>query len=349
MHPLEATPETHRGWHVVARVAVVVVAAVSLQVFGPTLVVVYTSLGDVVRINPLWLVVITGCECASFVCLWQLIRLVIRSASWGVVARAQLVGNAVGQVVPGGAATGAAMQMRMLTVSGIDRVTVVSSLTVVGLLTSASVFVTPVFALPAVLAISDVSRELVLAAGMGVAGSVLLGAALGVFLVSTRPVVAVAAVVQSLANTLLFRRRPLTGLPERLLRERDLIRARLEDRKGNAVLAASGNVAFDFLALLAALAAVGARPNPGLVLLAFVAAKLLGLIPFTPGGLGFVEGGLISTLTLADIPSGQAVVATATYRAVSYLLPILAGASAYVWSRIDPTRWRRLRRPTRHP
>jgi uncharacterized membrane protein YbhN (UPF0104 family) len=289
----------------------------------------------VVRINPLWLAAITGCQCASFVCLWELTRVVIHSASWRVVARAQLVGNAVSQVVPGGAAAGAAAQVRMFTASGIDRVTAVSSLSVVGLLTAASVFVSPVFALPALLAISDVERELLWAAGMGVAGSVLLGGVLVVFLTSTRPIVAGAGMVQSVANTLVFRRRPLTGLPERLLRERDLTRSRLGDRKGRAVLATSGNVAFGFLALLAALAAVGARPNPGLVLLAFVAAKLLGMIPITPGGLGFVEAGLTGTLTLAGIPSGQAVVATAVYRVVSYLLPILAGAYAYGWHRIE--------------
>jgi uncharacterized protein (TIRG00374 family) len=335
LQPVEDAPEVRRGWNIAARVAVVVVVAASLQIFGPTLVVVYTSLGDVVRINPLWLLVITGCEAASFVCLWQLMRLVIRTNSWRIVARAQLVGNAMGQVVPGGAATGVAVQMRMLTVCGVDRVTAASALPVVGLLTTATVFVSPVFALPATLAIPNVPRELLVAACLGVAGSLLLATVLVLFLTSTRPLVATARAIQSVLNTLVRRRHPLTDLPERVVRERDLIRARLGDRKRAAVLVAVGNVGFDFLALLAALAAVGARPSPGLVLLAFVTAKLLGTIPLTPGGLGFVEAGLTGTLTLAGIPSGQAVVATATYRVVSYLLPIMAGAAAYVWYRVE--------------
>jgi uncharacterized protein (TIRG00374 family) len=335
LQPVEDAPEVRRGLNIAVRVAVVVVVAASLQIFGPTLVVVYTSLGDVVRINPLWLLVITGCEAASFVCLWQLMRLVIRTNSWRIVARAQLVGNAMGQVVPGGAATGVAVQMRMLTVCGVDRVTAASALPVVGLLTTATVFVSPVFALPATLAIPNVPRELLVAACLGVAGSLLLATVLVLFLTSTRPLVATARAIQSVLNTLVRRRHPLTDLPERVVRERDLIRGRLGDRKRAAVLVAVGNVGFDFLALLAALAAVGARPSPGLVLLAFVTAKLLGTIPLTPGGLGFVEAGLTGTLTLAGIPSGQAVVATATYRVVSYLLPIVAGAAAYVWYRVE--------------
>jgi uncharacterized protein (TIRG00374 family) len=335
LQPVEEAPEVRRGWHAVARVAIVLVVAASLQIFGPTLVVVYTSLGDVVRINPLWMAVITGFEAASFVCLWQLMRLVIRVNSWRVVARAQLVGNAMGQMVPGGAATGAAVQMRMLTVSGVDRVTAVSALPVVGLLTTATVFVSPVFALPAMLAIPDVPRELLLAACLGVAGSLLLAGVLVLFLTTTRPLVVSAGAVQSVLNAVVRRRHPITDLPERMVEERNLIRRRLGGQRVAAVLVAVGNVAFDYLALLAALAAVGARPDPGLVLLAFVTAKLLGTIPLTPGGLGFVEAGLTGTLTLAGIPSGQAVVATAAYRVVSYLLPILAGASAYIWYRIE--------------
>jgi hypothetical protein len=331
----EATSQTHRGWKVAARVALIVLAAASLQVVGPTLVVVYTSLGDVVRIHPLWLVAITASEAVSFVCLWQLMRMVIHTASWRAVARAQLVGNAVSLVVPGGAATGAAVQMRMLTAAGIDRTTAVSALPVVGLLTAATVFISPVLVLPAVLMFSDVPSELLWAAALGVAGSILLAAVLVVFLTASRPLVALANGVQALGNKLIFRRRPVTDLADRLLFERDLIRTRLGDHRRDAVLTAAGNVAFDYLALLAALAAVGAHPNPGLVLLAFVAAELLGMIPLTPGGLGFVEAGLTGTLALAGIPTGQAVVATAAYRAVSFLLPIVAGAVAYMWYRIE--------------
>jgi uncharacterized membrane protein HdeD (DUF308 family) len=47
-------------------------------------------------------------------------------------------------------------------------------------------------------------------------------------------------------------------------------------------------------------------------------------------GLGFVEAGLVGTLTLAGVPAHDAVLATLTYRLVSYWLPIPAGGLAYV-------------------
>ena len=75
---------------------------------------------------------------------------------------------------------------------------------------------------------------------------------------------------------------------------------------------------------------MGAKPRPALVLLAYVAAAVLGMIPITPGGLGFVEAGLTATLTLAGVSAADAVLATLAYRLVSYWLPLLAGPFAYL-------------------
>ena len=70
--------------------------------------------------------------------------------------------------------------------------------------------------------------------------------------------------------------------------------------------------------------------RPALVLLAYVAAELLALLPFTPGGLGFVEAGLVGTLAVAGVSTSQALAATLLYRLVGYWLPLPAGAIAYV-------------------
>jgi uncharacterized protein (TIRG00374 family) len=92
-----------------------------------------------------------------------------------------------------------------------------------------------------------------------------------------------------------------------------------------ALLASVGRWVFDYLALLACLRAVGAEPDPSLVLLAYVAAQLLGTIPLTPGGLGFVEAGLTGLLTAAGIDAGDAALATLAYRLVSFWLPLPIG------------------------
>ena len=94
--------------------------------------------------------------------------------------------------------------------------------------------------------------------------------------------------------------------------------------------AAAANTGFDYLALLFALRAVGANPRPSLVVLAYTAAELLALLPFTPGGLGFVEAGLVGTLTLAGVPGSDALAATLLYRLAAYWLPIPAGGVAYL-------------------
>ena len=78
-------------------------------------------------------------------------------------------------------------------------------------------------------------------------------------------------------------------------------------------MAAVANTGFDYLALLCALRAVGAAPRPSLVVLAYTAAELLALLPFTPGGLGFVEAGLVGTLALAGVPGPKALTATLLY------------------------------------
>ena len=85
------------------------------------------------------------------------------------------------------------------------------------------------------------------------------------------------------------------------------MRAALADSWKRAVLAAYGNQLFDYAALVLSLYAVGARPDPVPVLLAFVLASVLAMIPLTPGGLGFVEAGLTGVLTLAGVPADQAV------------------------------------------
>ncbi len=91
--------------------------------------------------------------------------------------------------------------------------------------------------------------------------------------------------------------------------------------------------------MLCALRAVGAEPRPSLVLLAYTSGELLALIPFTPGGLGFVEAGLVGTLALAGVSGHDALAATLLYRLAAYWLPIPAGGLAYILfrRRYDPS------------
>jgi uncharacterized protein (TIRG00374 family) len=144
-------------------------------------------------------------------------------------------------------------------------------------------------------------------------------------LASDRPLGWVGRVVQRVRNRLRRHSEPRTGLPERLLRDRDRILSTLGPKWKRAVVASVGRWAFDYATLVAALAAVGSHPRPGLVLLAFAAAQVLAQIPVTPGGLGFVEAGLTAMLALVGVSAGDAVLATFAYRLFSYWLQLPLG------------------------
>ena len=158
----------------------------------------------------------------------------------------------------------------------------------------------------------------------------LLLAAGAVLLFADCPLRRAAKLLQTARNRVLRRRPPLTDLPDRLVAERDFVRRVLSSKWLEALLATCGRWRFDYGSLLIALVAVGARPAPSAVLLAFCIAQALSLVPVTPGGLGFVEAGLAGTLAVAGVPAGEALTATLAYRLASYWLPIPFGAAAYV-------------------
>ena len=306
-----------------------VVAALSFHIVAPSIVEVFGSWPRVSSVAPEWLAVIVACEVLSFGSAIVLQRIALRTRAWFSVATSQLAGNAMSQVVPGGAAAGATLQLRMLSQSGADTATAISGFTAFSLLQTASILFLPVLTLPTILLGAPVDRGLAATAFLGMAGFVAV-AALGAVLLTTDPLLrGIGRVAQAARNRILRKRAPVSGLPERFVRERNSIREVLGERWREALFATACRLGFDFLALFAALAAVGGLPRPSLALLAYTAASLLAMIPITPGGLGLVEAGLTGTLALAGVAPAQAVLATLLYRLASYWLPILAGPVAY--------------------
>jgi uncharacterized protein (TIRG00374 family) len=311
------------------RAVLLAVTGIGIYIVWPSLMTSLSAWPSLLDLDLRWYPVALALEAGSFVCIWALTRLSLRTKAWFPVATAQLASNAFGKIVPGGAAAGGALQYQMLTRGGVESTTVATGLTAVGLLTTAALLALPVLSLPAIIAGVPVRQGLARAAWLGAAvfvGLVALGTAL---LTTERLLRAIGRLVEWLQNRFRRSKPPRTGVPERLVRERDLIRESLGRRWWLALLMAAGNVGLDYLALLATLVAVGARPRASLVILAYVAAAVLGMIPITPGGLGFVEAGLTGTLTLAGVPAAQAVLATLAYRLAAYWLPLVAGGVAY--------------------
>jgi uncharacterized protein (TIRG00374 family) len=272
--------------------------------------------------------VMFAAELSSFAAIWTLQRLALRSRGWRPVIAAHLAGNAFSRIVPGGAAAGGAIQFRFLVQSGVPATTVGAGLTAATLISTATLFALPLLAIPAMLAGRPVPTGLAQAAFLGV-GVFVLAVATGVVLVRTdRLLRLVGRGIQGTRNRLHRSEPPTTDLPRRLILERDAVLRTLGPRWWQALVAGLTNWLFDYLALLAALTAVGSSPRPTLVLLAYVASMVLAMIPLTPGGLGFVEAGLTATLVLARVSAADAVLATLAYRLVSYWLPLPAGLVA---------------------
>jgi uncharacterized protein (TIRG00374 family) len=308
------------------------VTGVSLYLVAPSLIDTFGSWNDLNRLAPGWLAAMAGLQVLALACLWALQYLAMHGPSWPAVISSQLAGNALAKVAPGGGAIGAALQYRMLVQSGLDRGAAVAGLTAANLLTLAVVFALPVLAIPAIVR-GAVDRSLV---EVTIAGLVLfavlfaIGAAL---LALDGPLAWVGRTIQRIRNRLRRGAEPMTGLPARLLTERDRILRTVGPRWKAALASTIGRWTFDYLSLLAALAAVGARPRAALVLLAFCAAQLLAQVPLTPGGLGFVEAGLTAMLVLAGVSAGNAVLASFAYRLFTYWLALPLGLAAAVLHR----------------
>ena len=323
------------AWKTVAkRAAVVVIAGVSLYLVFPAITEVLASWPRLSTLDPRWFGLAVAAEIAHFVCTFALQRLALRTRAWFPVVTSQLAGNAITLIMPGGAAVGAALQFRMLATSGSDTDSTVGGLAAFSLLGVGGLLALPVFALPVILLGAPTSRGLVNAAVVGAVGFVVFAALGAVILAYDAPLRWAGRVVQRLRNWVLRKRPPLEGLDATLLAQRNEIRTVLGRQWWQALLLSAGRLAFDYLCLLAALRATGSRPRPSLILVAYAAAGIVGMIPATPGGLGLVEASLTGLLVLAQVDSSQAVLATLTYRLASYWVPLCAGPIAYGLFRI---------------
>jgi uncharacterized protein (TIRG00374 family) len=305
------------------------ITGVSLYLLAPALLEVFGAYDRLDEFNPLWWIAMVALQVGSYACMWGVQKIAMRAERWGPVITSQLASNAFGRVVPGGVAAAGAMQYAMLARGGVPAAQAASGMTASSLLVFGILLALPLLALPAILFGAPVDPGLGRAALIGGVVFVLLVALGTASIIWDRPLVAIGRAAQAARNRLLRNRRPpLTGLPQRLLRERDEVRSVLGRHWWEALLLSAGRWVLDYLTLLAALTAVHADPRPSTVLLAFCAAQFLGTLPLTPGGLGFVEAGLTGTLVLAGVPAGAAVVATLAYRLVSFWLPIPAGGVA---------------------
>jgi uncharacterized membrane protein YbhN (UPF0104 family) len=282
-------------------------------------------------IRPMWFGVMLITEAISFSCLWWLTRIVLPRVSWFVAATSQLVSNSVSRVIPGGAATGGAVYYRMLSVSGVQPKEAGGALAATSILTTAALVAIPAVAGVMALLGAPIPESLLPAAIAGGVMFVILSAVGALCIAFDRPLEIFEGALDRFLTVIGAPFGRDWGVRTGLLRsERDRLVEVLGSRWPAAIAASAGKWAFDYLTLVAALYAVGADPRLSLVLLAYAGAQVLGMIPITPGGFGFVEVGLYSMLVISGISAQDASLAAVAYRLVSMWVPIVAGLFAYL-------------------
>ena len=322
------TPPTHKS--VVRRIVALAVTGLAIYVLLPSLSAVFGSFPQLATLSGVWLFVALLSETGSFACSFAIQRIVLRTRGWFAVITAGLAGNAVTNTLPGGDAAGAAVQFRMLAKAGINTDAAAGGLAASSLLGVGGLLMLPILTLPAVVGdYSHINHTLVNAAFIGVAAFVVYIGWGALLLETDGPPRAVGRAAQWIWNKVRRPHPPLTGLEDRLLEQRNQIRAALGRDWKQIFLLIAGRLGLDYLCLLAALRATGSEPHIWLVLLAYSAAGIIALFPLTPGGLGIVEASLSGLLVLAGVNGRSAVVATLAYRLAQYWIPTIVGAVAY--------------------
>jgi uncharacterized membrane protein YbhN (UPF0104 family) len=315
---------------VLGRGLLLVAGAVALYLLGPQIVAVFATAPQLSRLQAPWLALMFALEVGSFAAAWQLARIAVPGLTWPVAATSQLAANAASRAVPGGAVVGGAVYFRLLQRSGVGPAGAAAALTANSLISNMVLFALPAAgALSAAVAAPVPSGLLPVA----LAGLVLFVLTLGIGAVLVRfdgPLTLAGALAERVSRLLPHRlTRGRVVRRGALLHTRNQLVAAMGPRWWSAVAMAAANWILDYLVLVVALRAIGAEPRLSLVLLAYGAVSVLGMIPITPGGLGFVEAGLTATLTVAGVGAGDALLATLAYRLFSFWMPLPAGAVAY--------------------
>ena len=263
--------------------------------------------------------------------------------SYFQASRVTLASTALSSVAPGGAAVGAATSFAMLRAWGFGGRPVGLAVIVQSVWNQFVILGVPILAVAALVAQGGRNRtlELVAKIALVVLVVVVVGFAVGLSSAGLARRVGdrAARIVTSLKH--LVRRAPVTWTGDTFVRFRGeaigLIRRRWLFLTA-ATLAGHLTV---FLVLVVSLRAVGIGHVEVTIVEAFAAwalARVLGAIPITPGGLGFVEIGLTGALVAFGASDASAVAATLIYRFLTIVPTLVVGL-------IASATWRVGRRP----
>jgi putative heme transporter len=246
--------------------------------------------------------------------------------------------TAVANTVPGGGAIGIGMTYTMLGSWGYSRSKATTGVLVSGVWNSFIKLAMPVLALALVLLQGGAGGGRVTAALLGIAGLAGAVVVFALILRSEEGARRFGLLAGRVASRVLglVRRPPVHGWELATVKFRARTIALVEHRWGAITVTSLVSHLSLYLVLLVALRDIGvsnAQVGWAEVLAVFAFARLATAIPFTPGGIGFVEAVLIAGLTAAGGNRNQVTAAVLVYRLLTWALPIVVGIGTYLWWR----------------
>ncbi len=329
------------GWRLLANLMVMLWLGVGLYYLVPKFIGDREMLAVVRNANFLLIPAALAVETASmlFICrlYYEVLRIGGGRLSFGRVSLIYMSAYAFGHVVPGGNAGTVYLNYRELRREGVGRALTVKALGAAYVIYSAALI-----ALVAMgLLLSLLTGRLPLAfnlTALSIAGGSLLFMAACVYLVR-RP-----RVLKRLAGRLLLaaqRARLLRGVDAGEVEERveetlDYLMA-IFTRRDNAVRAGAWGLGFwlfDLACLYTVFVAIGHPVNPGILMVCYTVADIMGSLPLTPAGLGVFEVSLGATLYAFGYPKEVLATAVLGFRFFSFWLCTLAGGICYLVLRL---------------
>jgi uncharacterized protein (TIRG00374 family) len=325
-----STRRTSSLRHVVWRSITVLAFALVLEyVVLPQFAGARKAASTLVNVNLALLAAAVLAEVASILSYAQLARSVLPRESVPSLLRMtqiQVATLAVSHLVPGGAAAGSGIGLKLLADEGVSGEDAGFGLATASL---GSAVVLNVMLWVALVASVPLHGYNPLYATAAVAGIVVLGIFFALVIGLTKGERRAAAATRAIARRLPFLNEQRVHRAVHRVATR--LRALGTDRPLliRAVGWAAANWLLDAGCLWIFLAAFGEVTDPVSLLVAYGLANVLAAIPITPGGLGVIEAVLSASLIGFGVPRAVALVGIIAYRLINFWLPIPFGALAY--------------------
>ncbi len=325
----EAHGKRRQGWGRIIGIGVSVVVIAGVFFFVLPKIADYGEVWDVVQtLSWQWLVALVIATLLNLATYGPPLMAALPGLSYLQASRVTLASTALSSVAPGGAAVGMATSFAMLRAWGFSGRPVGLAVVVQSVWNQFVILGFPIIAVAGLAAEGGRNKTLELVAIIGLVVFVVAVVAFAVGLSSARLAKRVgnwASVWASRAKSLLHKA-PVKWNGTSLVRFRGETIVLIRRRWFFLTTATIAGHLTVFFVLIVSLRAVGAERAEVTIVEAFAAwalARILGSIPITPGGIGFVELGLTGALVAFGASDAEAVTVTLIYRFLT-IVPTLA-------------------------